>query len=132
MENLGLEALIKRVEKLEQAVFGKTGENRKPQAAPKGTPDIDFQLNERAYVKRYLAGKGGPRKFTLLIAYLTKGQIGVNVKLGEIERLWGKMSAKPLLGKFNRFYSNAAKTNGWVDSKEHAAYFLTKEWKNAI
>jgi len=128
MENIDLKTIVQRVKRLEEAVFGKAGEKQGSKKATKGNAEINFQLNERAYVKRYAADKSGPKKFTLLLAYLAKGQTDKNIKFAEIRQLWNKMSGKSLLGEFNGYYPNAAKTSGWVDSKEHAAYSLTKEW----
>lgn len=123
--------IISRIEKLEKAVFGKVSSNK---ATPKKihilSSDLDFSLGERAFVKRYAEGKSGPREFTILLAYLSQGEIGKDVKLRAIEQRWNKM--KSLLGKFNRSYSNDAKNHGWVDSKERGTYRLTKEWKNAL
>ncbi len=41
------------------------------------------------------------------------------------------MSGKKLLGKFNGFYTNQAKTQGWVDSKEHGTYCLSTSWQES-
>lgn len=126
-----LTQLIARVEKLEKAVFG--GGSKKIEITKgKKSNEVDFSPNIRAFVKRYVADKSGPKKFTLLIAYLAKGEIDNEVELSEIRGHWNKMSAKSLLGKFNRFYANEAKTQGWVDSKKHGAYCLTKEWRNVL
>jgi len=132
MTNGNLTKIIARIEKLEKAVFGpKAGENV---MAPKKITggDVDFSLNERAFVRRYAVGKGGPKRFTLLLAYLSKGEVNKNVELSEIKKHWNKMAAKTLLGKFNMFYPNDAKTRGWVDSKEYGVYNLTNEWKNVL
>ena len=94
--------------------------------------NVDFSLNERAFVKRYTINKSGPKKFTLVLAYLAKGEVEKNIEIGEIKKHWGKMSAKNMLGKFNMFYPNDAKTRGWIDSKEYGAYNLTSEWKNVL
>lgn len=132
MTNDNLIKIITRIEKLEKAVFGSSGE--KNITASKGTTgrDIDFSLNERAFVKRYVVGKSGPKRFTLLLAYLSKGEVNKNVELGEIKKHWNKMAAKTLLGEFNMFYPNDAKTRGWIDSKEYGSYNLTNEWKNVL
>ena len=94
--------------------------------------DVDFSLNERAFVKRYVVGKSGPKRFTLLLAYLSRGEINKNVELSEIKKHWNKMTAKTLLSRFNMFYPNEAKTRGWIDSKEYGSYNLTNEWKNVL
>lgn len=133
MENEELSKIIARIEKLEKAAFGaggaKTQEQKKKTAL---IGDINFSLNERAFVKRYASKKSGPGKFTILLAHLVRGNVDKEIEISEITKHWSKMSAKNLLGKFNRFYSNDAKTKGWVDSKKRGSYKLTKEWENAL
>lgn len=124
--------LISRIERLEKAVFGdKKLSSKISTESTRKTRNLclDFSLNIRAFVKRFVADKSGPKKFVLLLAYLTKGKIGIGIKLGKIRKEWNKMSGKSLLGKFNRFYPNEAKTQGWVDSKEYGVYCLTDSWQ---
>lgn len=132
MDEQNLIKIINRIEKLEKAVFGDKKEKRyKKNAETFNDEGADFSLNIRAFVKRYAANKSGPKKFTLSVAYFAKGEIGKDIKLKTIRQAWNKMAAKALLGgKFNMFYPNDAKTRGWVDSKNHGSYCLTKEWKN--
>ena len=122
--------IIGRIERLEHAVFGKqpAASTRKATNRPENNT-LDFSINIRAFVKRFATDKSGPKKFVLILAYLTKGTVGKNVALSEIRKQWEKMSAKTLLGKFNRFYPNEAKTQGWVDSKERGTYCLADGWK---
>ena len=131
MTNENLTEIIKRIEKLEEAVFG-NGKNKMKLASKISTRNIDFSINERAFVKRYAADKSGPKKFTLLLAYLTKGEVDKNFDLRDIKNHWNKMSAKNMLGKFNMFYSNDAKNRGWIDSEEYGKYNLTNEWNNVL
>jgi len=133
MKNQNLTTILERIERLEEAVFG-SGEikSKKRDKVVTTSKDIDFLLNERAFVDRYANNKSGPKKFTLLLAYLVKGEIDKNIELSEIKKHWNKMSAKNLLGKFNMFYPNEAKTRGWVDSKQYGNYCLTNEWKNLL
>jgi len=132
MTNDHLIKIITRIEKLEKAVFGSGAEKNK--IFPKKTTgaDVDFSLNERAFVKRYAVDKSGPKKFVLLLAYFSKGEVNKNIELSELKKHWNKMTAKTLLGKFNMFYSNDAKTRGWIDSKEYGNYNLTNEWENVL
>ena len=67
-----------------------------------------------------------------MLAFLAKGEVDKNIQLSEIKKHWGKMTAKSLLGKFNMFYPNDAKTRGWIDSKEYGNYNLTNEWKEIL
>ena len=131
MTNNNLTEIIKRIEKLEEAVFG-NGKNKTKSTSKISAHNIDFSINERAFVKRYTIDKSGPKKFTLLLAYLVKGEVDKNFDLSDIKNHWNKMSAKNMLGKFNMFYSNDAKNRGWVDSKEHGKYNLTNEWKSVL
>lgn len=126
--------LIARVEKaekdiadLKKAVF--VSNRPKPKIKRGSHQEPDFSLNIRAFVKRYAAGKSGPKRFVLLLAFLAKSEVGVDVELEKVRNEWSKMSAKNLLGKFNRFYPNEAKTQGWADSKAHGTYCLTNAWK---
>ena len=133
MTNENLAHIIARIEKLEKAVFEPaTKEKKLPAKTSDMKIDIDFSINERAFVKRYATDKSGPKKFTLLLAYLAKGEIEKNIELSEIKKHWGKMTSKALLGKFNMFYPNDAKTRGWIDSKEYGSYNLTNEWKAKV
>lgn len=130
MTNENLTEIIKRIEKLEKAVFDN---NEKKKTLSKiSTHNINFSINERTFVKRYAIDKSGPKKFTLLLAYLVNGEVDKNFELSDIKNRWNKMSAKNMLGKFNMFYSNDAKNRGWVNSKEHGKYNLTSEWKNVL
>jgi len=127
-----LEKLEKRIEKLERAVFNYKVREDTTTLKKTTAKNINFSLNERTFVKRYVIGKSGPKRFTLLLAYLSKGETNKNIELSEIKKRWNKMTAKILLGKFNMFYPNDAKTRGWVDSKEYGTYNLTNEWKNVL
>lgn len=125
-----MDGLEKAIAELKRIVLKQPNEDFKPLDSNKG--DFDFNLNERAFVKRYASGQSGPRKFTLLVAYLSKGDPSRGLELSEIIFHWNKMTSKNLLGKFNRFFSNEAKNQGWVDSKQYGQYSLTGEWQSAI
>ncbi len=92
---------------------------------------LDFRKPERAFVNTYAKGRSGPRKFVLLVAYLAEGQVGREVHLNEVQRHWNKMTSL-LGGKFNRFYSGAAKDQGWVDAPKKGTYVLTESWKDVF
>jgi len=124
--------LAQRIERLEKIVFGKGGSKPKQEIGTTTPIEINFSLNERAFVKRYASTKSGPKKFTLLLAYLAKGKVGENISLSDIKKHWNKMKAKSLLGEFNMFYPNDAKTHGWVDVGGHGVYKLTKEWEQVL
>jgi hypothetical protein len=125
--------ILERIERLEEVVFGSCKIKRKKRdKSVTRSKEIDFLLNERAFVDRYATDKSGPKKFTLLLAYLVKGEVDKNMELSEIKKHWNKMRARTLLGKFNMFYPNDAKTRGWVDSKKYGIYCLTNEWKSVL
>jgi hypothetical protein len=133
MTNENYSEIIIRIEKLEKAVFGVSTQKKLSITAKQvKSENIDFSINIRTFVKKYSTHKSGPKKFTLLLAYFTKGEIDKTVALSEVKKYWGKMSAKSLLGNFNMFYPVDAKTRGWVDSKEHGTYHLTKVWKEIL
>lgn len=101
---------------------------RKVQRSKAFSVEVDFNMNERAFIKKYGKGMSGPRKFVLILAYLVKGKVGQEKSLSEIENHWNKMTSL-VRGKFNRFYSARAKENNWVDSKKTGFYQLTSDWK---
>src|SRR3989338_8236328 len=133
MAKENLTDIVARIEKLENKVFGTPAKNKKTIATQLNVKrDIVFSINERAFVSRYATDKSGPKKFTLMLAFLAKGEVDKNIELSEIKKHWGKMTSKTLLGKFNMFYPNDAKTRGWIDSKEYGSYNLTNEWKAKV
>jgi hypothetical protein len=132
MTDHSIEQLVSRIERLEAEVFRK-----KQKAPPRTVPNraalqLDFSINIRAFMKRYATGRSGPKKFVILLAYIVKGDTSKEISLNELKASWNRMSAKNFLGKFNGFYSNEAKTRGWVDSNKHGAYHLSEEWKSVL
>lgn len=134
MSKNDLSSLIIRVERLEAEVFGDKAKHVKGNTktfTKTKNPKLDFSINIRAFVKRFAANKSGPKKFVLLLAYLTKGELGKDVALSDIRKEWDKMKGKSMLGKFNRNYSNTAKTKSWVNSSEYGTYCLTDSWQES-
>jgi hypothetical protein len=67
------------------------------------------------------------------LAYVSKGKVGTEVPLNVIEQHWNKMTSSSLLdGRFNRFYSNSAKENGWVNSAKKGFYVLRPSWADIL
>ena len=90
---------------------------------------LDFGLNERNFIRTYARGLSGPKKFTLLLARITKGKTGADTGLGIVRSKWNKMTVKNLMGyEFNLKYPNEAKTRGWIDSKKSGIYHLLNGW----
>jgi hypothetical protein len=97
-------------------------------AAPR---DLDFDANERAFVKAHARNLSGPKEFVLLVAYLAKGKAGTGVELNEVKKRWNKMTAPNLLdGEFNHFYTSSAKESGWVNTAKQGVYVLRPSWKD--
>jgi len=87
-------------------------------------------MSLRAFVKKHSRSLNGAKKFTLLLAYLTKGDGNKTVPLSEIESHWNKMTSKGLLGmKFNRLYTSQARENDWARTEKTGAYRLRPSWK---
>lgn len=107
----------------------KTTRQSKVRVQKKSRPSLNFTLNERNFIRTYGRGLSGPKKFVLLLAFEVKGKVGTEVELDVLRTKWNKMTSKALMGyKFNLFYSNDAKTRGWVDSKKTGSYHLCKTW----
>jgi len=105
---------------------------RKP-ASGKGAPDhkpIDFSTPMRAFVKKHSNGMNGPKKFALLVAYLTKGDVSKQVSLVDVVKHWNKMTGKGLLGmKFNPVYTGRARESDWVHAEKAGMYKIRPAWK---
>jgi hypothetical protein len=87
----------------------------------------NFSTPMRAFVKDHARTLSGPKKFALLVAYLSKNNPGKTVPFTDIESNWNKMTG--LLGKFNRAHSTRAKDNGWVDSPKQGVYVIVPGWE---
>ena len=99
-------------------------------AARRGAPALDFTMPPRAFVKKYCDGLNGAKKFTLLLAYLTQGDVAKTIPLSDIEARWNKMTGKGLLGmKFNRLYTSQARENDWASTEKTGSYSLRPSWK---
>ena len=105
---------------------------RKAHQKPTVPESVTFSIPIRAYVKKYGRQLSGPERFTILVAYLCKGQVGAPVLIAEIEKQWNKM--KPLLGgkKLNHAHPIRAKEHGWIDSQSRGRYVLCSGWKGAF
>jgi len=91
---------------------------------------IDLSLPRRAFLKRYAEG-GGPRKFTVLLAHMTQGESGVEVKREDIEREWHRNKGV-LGGPLQNIYSTRSKEKGWTDSPKRGSFVLRPEWRGAL
>lgn len=91
--------------------------------------NLDFTEPVRPFIKKHASGLSGPKKFTLLLARLVEGDLRKEISLLEVEKAWNGMTALMDGMKFNRFYSQQAKDNGWVDTKKKGVYVLRSTWK---
>jgi hypothetical protein len=93
--------------------------------------DLDFTLNERAFIKKYSSDFNGQEVFTLIVAYLSGGREADHVDLSRIKTVW--QSCKGIIGiSYARTYSTRAKENGWVDAVKDSkgSYLLGKHWQD--
>ncbi len=92
---------------------------------------IDFSLGPRPFMKKYGSGKSGPRRFALLVAYLTKGDTTASISSSVLEQAWNKM--KPLMGgPYNPSYSTSAKDEGWVETQKYGTYSVRPAWEGIL
>ena len=88
-------------------------------------------MHGRAYIKRYGKGLSGPKKFTLLLSYMTQGKTDIEIRGAEIEKKWNSMTSKELMGmKYNGAFATRAKENGWANSPKNMFYVLGTKWTN--
>lgn len=98
---------------------------------PASTVRLSFELNLRAFMRRYSGGLQGDQKFTLLLARLAKGDSSKRVSFDEIRTQWNRMKTV-MGGRFIAAYSNRAKEHGWVDTPRRGEYILSAQWKEAL
>ncbi len=132
-----IKRLVARVEKLEDAVFGgahtTSAHRRRAHAATGLKTDValDFSMPMRAFVKRHGKGLSGPKAFSLLVAYLTKGYTNKRISIPEVEKRWNKLTS--LLGmKFNPAHPSRARENDWVNTEKAGLYHLRPGWKKIL
>ena len=117
----------KRLEKLEKVIF--SGGKTALKEIDTGTPDLDFSLNSRAFVKKYSSGFNGKEFFVLILAYLAKGNETVVVSLKQIRTTWEDCSG--IIGTpYASMFLTRAKENGWTDPSTRGSYVLGKYWRD--
>jgi hypothetical protein len=105
--------------------------HKKLPAPPEFTGEIDFEKPIRPFMKGYSAHMGGSKKFVLLVAWLSKGDLKKQVALSDVKKQWNQMTA--ILGmEFNRFFASDAKDRDWVETKAKGLYNLRPEWKDVL
>jgi hypothetical protein len=124
-----------RISKLEHSADSSVLNKNLPKIKMATPEKINFDVSERAFIRKYRKEMNGPKKFVLLLSYLAKGEVGKEISADEMKRHWNKLKSvlkakKEEKMEFNAYYANEAKNNNWVDSKKFGFYFLTKEWLN--
>ena len=117
-----------RLDKLEKAVFGGEVEGV---VFTRKNGDLDFTLNDRAFIKKYSSDFNGQEVFTLISAYLSGGKEAVQVDVSRIKTVWE--SCKGIIGfSYASIFSTRAKENGWVDAikDSRGTYVLGKHWQD--
>jgi hypothetical protein len=92
-------------------------------------PDLSLPL--RPFMNEHARRLSGAAKFTLLLAWLTKGKIGETKSRREIEKAWNGMTAL-MGGTFNSAHAVRAKDRGWVDSPKSGSFVLLNRWAHAV
>lgn len=117
-----------RLEKLEKAVFGG---HIKETPAPAKVGQMDFSLNQRAFIKKYSSGFNGQEFFALILAYLSEGKEFTPVDLSQIKTVW--KSCVGIIGvPYASIFSTRAKENEWTDARKdvRGSYVLGKYWQD--
>lgn len=122
--------LTKRVVDLENVVFGKkalTTEKNKSKTTKK-LEIPKFDMNIRAFAKNHVRGLSGSKKFTLFVAYITKGAVDAETTYTEVKRIWDEtatLHGTKLGGGIN---ATRAKEYGWIDCNNQGKYHLMANW----
>jgi len=129
--NKELTEIKKRLRKLEKAVFGKYTERKDTVKIGRSDQNLDFSLNDRAFIKKYSSGLNGQEFFTLICSYLSKGKKDVVVELSKIKEIW--KSCLGVIGlSYHSMFSTRAKESSWVNAVKNArsSYMLGKHWQD--
>ena len=104
-----------------------------PHAPIRASVSLDFKINPKAFAKKYCRKLSGPKKFVLLVAYLSAGDANKEVSVRDVEKLWNRMTDKSLLGaQFNGAFANRAAANNWIHPIRYAFYKLQPSWKEVL
>jgi hypothetical protein len=90
----------------------------------------DFTVPLRPFMKTY-AELSGAKKFTLLVAWLAKGDLASEVALASVASQWNTMSGM-LKAKFNRKFSADAREADWVATVKDGVYVLRPGWTQIL
>jgi hypothetical protein len=94
--------------------------------------DLDYTLAERAFFKKYVGALSGPKKFVLAVAYLAKGEEGLDVELTAVRELW--KSVEGVMGGACRgMYKTRAVESPWIHLKsKEGKVSLRMGWAGAL
>lgn len=109
------------------------GSARRNQSARTGgsTGNLAFGSNLRAFVKRYARHKNGAQQFTLLLAFLAKGDLAAEVPVRSIAAAW-KKAAGLLGGQYQSMYGTQARENDWAESPKRGVCKLSNDWRDCV
>lgn len=99
--------------------------------SPPRSQDLDFELPLRPFMKKYSQSMSGPKRLTLLVAWLAKGKAEVQVGRADVAKAWNKMKAL-MGGAFNSAYETRARDSGWVHSPKAGVYTLLPNWRDVV
>jgi len=91
----------------------------------------DFNLPIRAFMNRYAKACSGHAAFALLVARLTGGKVGTEVRVEQVRTEWSKMTGL-LNSRFAPIYGTRAKDNAWVDSPSRCVFVLLPDWAHVF
>src|ERR1700682_922099 len=77
----------------------RTASARPIRSASNPSKQIDFTLQPRAFIKRYVRGMSGAQKFVLLLAKMSEGSTTKPIDFKLISKQWSRMTG--LMGDFN-------------------------------
>ena len=96
------------------------------------SPTLDFTLSSRPFIKKNVTLQtSGPQKFVILLAWLVKGKIGVQIKAEIFQKEWNKVRG-PIGLDYQSMYATRAKDHGWIDSPKLGVFVLARDWKGAF
>jgi hypothetical protein len=93
--------------------------------------ELQFTVPVRPFMKKYGTGMSGSKRLVLLAAHMAGGNVGTSVEIGEVQRLWGKMSVL-MGGAYNPAHVSRARDNGWIDSPKFGTLALLNDWKQIL
>ena len=115
-------------------VLTPAGSSRKPsrhRRMAQSAGGISFGSNLRAFVKRYAKNRSGARQFTLILAFIAKGDPSVEVTTASIATAW-KKAAGLLGGPYQTMYGTLARENDWAESPKRGVCKLSNNWRECL